>query len=221
MRGARSRWILSNADAFNKTYDSQFDGSSSRSSRLRHQPPGFAQRRCRSGRPSHGTHSQVPIDDYGGPIDYFEKRLSATSVPLPLYQDLFSNGLGGLLLRAGRLDGAIARVNKGIVAAKEIDIPSDWAYPAVAHARKWGFSEAHGFLECLPALPPVHRGHSGTSRSLPSSGARLFKNSAMPRFRLIRFRTLRHDEPPRCETPLERLRAENRPSPPSTRRWSR
>ncbi|HEY2154851.1 MAG TPA: hypothetical protein VGH33_04430, partial [Isosphaeraceae bacterium] len=42
------------------------------------------------------------IEDDRAPIAYFEKRLSATSAPPPLYRRLFSNALGGLLLRAGR-----------------------------------------------------------------------------------------------------------------------
>jgi eukaryotic-like serine/threonine-protein kinase len=98
--------------------------------------------------------AQGADDDYRAPIAYFEKRLSATPAPPPLYRHLFSNALGGLLLRAGRIDEAIARLNEGITAAKDIELPNDWAYLAMAHARKRNFAEAHRCLERLPALPP-------------------------------------------------------------------
>ncbi len=66
----------------------------------------------------------------------------------------FSNALGGLLLRAGRIDEAIARVNEGIAAAKEVEIPTDWAYLALAHARKGSLAEARRWLERLRTSRP-------------------------------------------------------------------
>jgi hypothetical protein len=60
-----------------------------------------------------------------------------------------SNALGGLLLRAGRLDEAIVRVNEGIAATKELEIPSDWGYLALAHARQGNLVEARQMLERL------------------------------------------------------------------------
>ncbi len=73
------------------------------------------------------------IDDFRVPIGWFESRLRATPAPRPMYQHLFSSALGGLLLRAARLDEAIARINEGIAAAKEVELPTDWAYLAIAH----------------------------------------------------------------------------------------
>jgi serine/threonine protein kinase/WD40 repeat protein/Flp pilus assembly protein TadD len=82
------------------------------------------------------------------PIADLEKRLSVAPTPPPLYRHLLSNALGGLLLRAGRLDEAIARVKEGI-AAKAAELPTDWAYLALAHARKGRFGEARLWLERL------------------------------------------------------------------------
>jgi serine/threonine protein kinase/WD40 repeat protein/tetratricopeptide (TPR) repeat protein len=82
-------------------------------------------------------------------IAYFEKRLSAAPAPIPMYRHFFSNALGGLLLRAARLDEAIARVNEGIAAAPDIELPSDWAYLALAFARTGKVVEARPWLERL------------------------------------------------------------------------
>jgi serine/threonine protein kinase/WD40 repeat protein len=92
-------------------------------------------------------------DDYRAPIAYFEKRLSADPAPPPLYRRLFSNALGGLLLRAGRVEEAIARVDEGIAAMKDFQVPNDWAYLAMAHARKGSFDEAGRALERLRDSP--------------------------------------------------------------------
>jgi hypothetical protein len=94
------------------------------------------------------------IGDYRVPISWLEKRLSATPAPRPLYRHLFSNALGGLLLRAGRLDEAIARLDEGMAAAKEETISTDWAYLAVAHARRRSLADARRSLERIPASPP-------------------------------------------------------------------
>jgi len=80
------------------------------------------------------------LDDYRLPITWMESRLSAVPAPRPLIRHYFSNALGGLLLRAGRLDEAINRINKGIAAAKEVEVPTDWICQALAHARKGTFS---------------------------------------------------------------------------------
>ena len=59
-------------------------------------------------------------------------------VPPPIYRPYyFPNALGGLLIRAGRIDQAIVRLNEGTALAKEAkfeDYPTDWAYLALAHA---------------------------------------------------------------------------------------
>lgn len=78
-----------------------------------------------------------------------ESRLSAVPAPSPLVRRYFSNALGGILLRAGRLDEAIARINEGIAAAKDVEIPSDWTYLALAHARSGKLVEARQMLERL------------------------------------------------------------------------
>jgi len=68
--------------------------------------------------------------------------LSAVPAPSPLVRHYFSNALGGILLRAGRLDEAIVRINEGIAAAKDVEIPNDWTYLALAHARSGNLAEA-------------------------------------------------------------------------------
>jgi hypothetical protein len=65
------------------------------------------------------------LDDYRVAMPWFESRLSAVPAPHPMIRHLGLNALGRLLLRAGRLDDAIARVNEGIAAAKEVEIPTD------------------------------------------------------------------------------------------------
>jgi tetratricopeptide (TPR) repeat protein len=67
---------------------------------------------------------------------------------------LCSNALGGLLLRAGRLDEAIVRINEGIAAAKDVEVPTDWTYLALAHARKGNLAEARQMLERLRDVRP-------------------------------------------------------------------
>ena len=75
------------------------------------------------------------LDDYRVPIAWMESRLSAAPAPEPEARHLFSNAIGGLLLRAGRTDEAIVRVNEGIAAMKkDLQLPGDWTYLALAHA---------------------------------------------------------------------------------------
>jgi len=83
------------------------------------------------------------------PMRWFESRLSATPAPRPVYRHLFSSALGGLLLRAGRIDEAIARLNEGMAVGKEVEGPGDWAYLALAYARNGTFSESRKWLERL------------------------------------------------------------------------
>jgi WD40 repeat protein/Flp pilus assembly protein TadD len=94
------------------------------------------------------------LDDYRVPIAWMERRLSADPAPRPLFKHLFSNALGGLLLRAGRLDEAIVRINEGIAAAKEVEIPTDWAYLTLAEARKGKLVEARKMLDRLRGWRP-------------------------------------------------------------------
>ena len=89
------------------------------------------------------------LDDYRLPLAWFERRLSAMPAPGPVIRHYYLNAQGGLLLRAGRLDEAIARINEGIAAAKEAQIPTDWADLALAHAQKGRIVEARQMLERL------------------------------------------------------------------------
>ena len=99
------------------------------------------------------------LDDYHVPISWFEKRLANGPVPPPIYRPYyFPNALGALLIRAGRLDEAIARLNEGMAAAKEAkcaDHPTDWAYLALAHARKGNVAESRRWLERLRLFRPA------------------------------------------------------------------
>jgi WD40 repeat protein/tRNA A-37 threonylcarbamoyl transferase component Bud32/tetratricopeptide (TPR) repeat protein len=99
------------------------------------------------------------LDEYRVPIAWFERRLADGAVPPPIYRPYyFPNALGGLLLRAGRIDEAIVRLNEGTAAAKEAkfqDYPTDWAYLALAHARKGNFAEARRWLDRLRTLRPA------------------------------------------------------------------
>jgi WD40 repeat protein/tetratricopeptide (TPR) repeat protein len=94
------------------------------------------------------------IGDYRVLIAYIERRLSATPAPPALYRHLYSSALGGLLLRAGRTDEAIARLKEGAEVAKAIEIPTDWAYLGIAGARRRNFAEARRCLERLASVPP-------------------------------------------------------------------
>jgi len=97
------------------------------------------------------------LDDYQVAMRWFESRLSAVPAPRPLYRHYFSNALGGLLLRAGRAEESIPRVNEGIAAAKEAkdgELPSDWAYLALAQARKGNSAEARRWLDRVRTLQP-------------------------------------------------------------------
>ncbi len=94
------------------------------------------------------------LDDYRLPIGWFESRLRGTPAPPPVYRHLFSSVLGGLLLRAGRMDEAIARINEGIAAAKEVELPTDWAYLAIAHAHKGQYDEARRLLDRVRTWRP-------------------------------------------------------------------
>jgi predicted Zn-dependent protease len=86
------------------------------------------------------------LDDYQVPIAWMESQLSAVPARRPDLRHLFSNVLGGLLLRAGRLDEAIVRVNEGIAALKDMQLPNDWSYLALAHARSRNMVEARNML---------------------------------------------------------------------------
>jgi predicted Zn-dependent protease len=76
-------------------------------------------------------------------------HLSAVPAPRPELRRLFSNALGGLLLRAGRLEEAIVRLNEGIAAFNDVQRPNDWTYLALAHARKGNMVEARKMLDRL------------------------------------------------------------------------
>src|SRR5262249_30608590 len=94
------------------------------------------------------------LDDYRVPIAWFERRLSAVPAPKPEVKHLILNPLGGLLLRAGRLDEAMARINEGIAAAQDVQLPTDWTYLALAYARKGKLAEARQMLERVSEWRP-------------------------------------------------------------------
>jgi tetratricopeptide (TPR) repeat protein len=94
------------------------------------------------------------LDDYRVPIGWMESSLSAVPAPKPEVKHYISNALGGLLLRAGRLDDAMARINEGIAAAKDVEVPTDWTYLALAYARKGKLAEARQMLERLHEWRP-------------------------------------------------------------------
>jgi len=99
------------------------------------------------------------LDDYRVPIAWFERRLADVPVPPPIYHPYyFPSALGALLIRAGRIDEAIARLNEGTAAATEAKFqayPTDWAYLALAHARKGNFAEARRWVEQLRTFRPA------------------------------------------------------------------
>src|SRR5262249_19142104 len=94
------------------------------------------------------------LNDYRVPTAWLEPRLSAVPAPSPQARHYLSNALGGLLLRAGRLDEAIVRIQEGIAAAQDEELPTDWTYLALAHARKGQLTEARQMLERLRERHP-------------------------------------------------------------------
>ena len=123
------------------------------------------------------------------------RRSRATPHLSPL---LLSSELGGLLIRAGRIDEAITRLNEGTAAAKEAkfqDYPTDWAYLSLAHwSRETLPKPAVGSTASARSVL-LRRSPSGIFRSWPSSGARPSRCSSMPSFRGIPFRVGGRDEP--------------------------
>jgi hypothetical protein len=95
------------------------------------------------------------LDDYRVPIAWLQRSPSDMPALIPLWRHAFSNALGGLLLRAGRLNEAIVRINEGIAAAKDVELPTDWTYLALAHARKGKLAEARQMLERVRDWRPV------------------------------------------------------------------
>ena len=146
------------------------------------------------------------LDDYRVPIAWFERRLADVPVPPPIYHPYyFPNALGGLLIRAGRIDEAITRLNEGTAAAKEAkfqDYPTDWAYLSLAHAPRETLQKPAVGSNASARSFLLRRSPSGISRSWPSSGARPNHCSSMPVFRVIRFRVGGRDEPPRRSASL-------------------
>jgi tetratricopeptide (TPR) repeat protein len=95
------------------------------------------------------------LSEYRVPMQWFESRLSAVPAPRATYRHYCSVALGGLLFRAGRIDEAIARLNEATAAAKDTkegETPTNWAYLALAHARKGNHAEARRWLDPLRAL---------------------------------------------------------------------
>jgi serine/threonine protein kinase/WD40 repeat protein/tetratricopeptide (TPR) repeat protein len=94
------------------------------------------------------------LDDYQVAMSWFDKPQSTADAPGPINWHYFpnANAVAGLLVRAGRLDEAITSLNEGIQAAskaKTDESPCDWAYLALAHARRRSFPQARRWLERL------------------------------------------------------------------------
>jgi hypothetical protein len=94
------------------------------------------------------------LDDYRVATGWFKKQQSAVNAPGPINWHRFpdANAIGGLLLRAGRIEEAIVRLNEGIAATggdKNKESPTDWAYLALAHAKMGSAAEARRWLERL------------------------------------------------------------------------
>jgi WD40 repeat protein/tetratricopeptide (TPR) repeat protein len=96
------------------------------------------------------------LDDYRPAMRWFEDRRPDARSPGPIFWHRFPNALGGLLLRAGRIDEAVARLTEGLTAgrnAKSEESPTDWAYLALAHARTGRLAAAHEWLDRLRGAP--------------------------------------------------------------------
>jgi Flp pilus assembly protein TadD len=96
-------------------------------------------------------------DDYRPPMACFEKRLTDRAKLPALSRCYFPNALGGLLLRAGRIDEAISRLNESMAVADEArleELPTNWVYLALAYARKGDRVQARHWLERLSAWHP-------------------------------------------------------------------
>jgi tetratricopeptide (TPR) repeat protein len=96
--------------------------------------------------------AEVP-DDYRVLMQWFEERMTGIPKSRITWYHPFCTFLGGLLLRAGRVDEAIVRLNDGIAAAPGVELPVAWAYLAVAHASKGNRAEANRWLERLRTTP--------------------------------------------------------------------
>ncbi len=94
------------------------------------------------------------LNDYRMAMAWFEKRLTAIPAPPPYYRHFFCSMLGGLDLLAGRVDDAIARLNEGLAASKEPEIPNDWALLAIARVHKGEPAAARRWLDRLRSWRP-------------------------------------------------------------------
>jgi WD40 repeat protein/Flp pilus assembly protein TadD len=97
--------------------------------------------------------SDAGLDDYAVPIGWLETRLSRAPLPGSLMRYYFSSALGGLLLRAGRAETAIARLNEGLAASKEPNLPG-WCLLAIAYARQGDDAAAHQCFDRVRAWRP-------------------------------------------------------------------
>jgi hypothetical protein len=101
------------------------------------------------------------LDDYRPAMAWFDQR-PQTRDPGPINWHRFpnANAVGGLLVRAGRIDEAVAHFTEGLAAggkARSEESPNDWAYLALAHERKPRIEEARMWLERLRRWRPDPR----------------------------------------------------------------
>jgi WD40 repeat protein/Flp pilus assembly protein TadD len=129
------------------------------------------------------TLSANGLDDYRVPIHWLENRLSTLPADRPELKHIFSNVLGGLLFRAGRIDEAIVRLSDGLAAELNVDYPTDWAFLAMAHARKANSPEARKWLNRLLSIDPRSQPRFWDShelRILQSEAQSLLLDAALP-----------------------------------------
>ncbi len=97
-----------------------------------------------------------PEDDRKA-IDRLAGPLRAVPAAHPVVRSTCSAAMGAVLLRAGRLDEALARLDEAEAAAREAkfeEYPQRWGYLALAWASKGDPAEARRWLERFRRRPP-------------------------------------------------------------------
>jgi len=97
------------------------------------------------------TYASDAVADLDVPVRMAEKALAG----YPPDQKRFAlNTLGAALYRAGRIDEAIAWLVESVKASGGAGTPEDWAFLAMAHAKKGNDNEARCWLEKLRSHKP-------------------------------------------------------------------
>jgi len=98
--------------------------------------------------------SDAGLDDYAVPIGWLQTRLSRIPLSSSFMRHYISNALGGLLLRAGQPEMAVARLNEGLAASKEPTLTTDWCLLALAYARLGDHAAARQCFDRVKAWRP-------------------------------------------------------------------